>query len=107
MDNSELGNIFAGVQDLINLIRFSGACVTSYRDRCRPSLGYGEARNELYARIMSEGVFTTTTPAWLDADHKHAVGYIVIGDAIALPLREDATQTRSLVAVTAVHREQT
>lgn len=75
----------------------SGPCVVGYRDRVCPALGYGEARQELYRRIMGEGAFTRMPPRSAAPDQS-AVGYIVIGNEIVLALCADDTDSRPLMA---------
>lgn len=103
---SALAKIFARVEDLSGLIRLSSHCVEQYRARFNPSYNSTQAHRELYERIINSGIFVTEKPRWILSTNTSAVGWIVIDDDVALPVREDKTRARDLVAVTTLYRLQ-
>lgn len=106
LTRSALRDVFAGAGDVSALIRLSRHCVERYRERFRPELSIGGARSDLYRRMKTSGVFTVEKPRWILLASSPALGWIVIDDDIALPIREDRGGHHSLVAVTALYRLQ-
>lgn len=103
---AELAAIFAQVHDIAGLIRLSRHCVDRYRERFKPELSTSSARSDLYRRMRAGGIFTVEKPRWILMSGSAALGWIVIDDDIALPIREDIANEHSLVAVTALYRLQ-
>lgn len=106
LSRSALRDVFAGATDIAGLIRLSRHCVERYRERFRPELSLGTARRDLYQRMRKGGVFTVERPRWILTANGPALGWVVIDDDIALPIREDVANEHSLVAVTALYRLQ-
>lgn len=103
---SALRDVFAGDTDVSGLIRLSRHCVERYHERFKPGLSINSARGDLYRRMREAGIFTAEKPRWILMTNTAALGWIVIDDDIALPIREDTGGHHSLVAVTALYRLQ-
>ena len=106
MSQSALRDVFAGVDDLSGLIRLSHHCVEQYQARHLPGLSLDRVRAELYRRIITAGVFATEKPPWITGAQNATLGWLVIDGGLVLPVREDRTQTRPLVAVDVLYRPQ-
>lgn len=63
----------------------SGHAVEQYRYRVKPALDLDAARAEL-TRLVAVGEITSVEPGWLHAA-KPAPFYLLVGDALALPLK--------------------
>jgi hypothetical protein len=78
------------------VIGITGHAVERYRERCQPDLDIQEAKRALYEKLRERdaAVFSPARPPWLVPLNRHTtrvmnIGYIVIDDEIALPLREN------------------
>lgn len=104
---------------LNNVIVISNHAVARYRKRFRPQLDTGEARAEIYASMRERGQFTPVPPQWLffttsvKRVSKANIGYIVIDDDLAMPLRPNTPHQKHIgrrpqpyVAVTCLYRLQ-
>lgn len=75
--------------------RLVGACahaVERFRERVRPDLDPEEAKVTLY-RLFEVAAFSRRRPRWLvhvpaTSEEAETLGYVVVDDEIALPLRE-------------------
>lgn len=95
---------FATKRPLKQLVRLSTHCLDRYRDRFSPEGSHGEVKQELYSRL-SDGGFSLSPPSWLVSSNKTAIGFIIIDDDIALPLRIDRPRIKQpFVAVTTLYR---
>ena len=114
---AELRRFFAS-HPLNNVIVISNHAVDRYRKRFRPKLDNDEARVEVYASMRERGQFTPIPPQWLfftqsiKGTGKANIGYIVIDDDLAMPLRpntprkESTRRPQPYVAVTCLYRVQ-
>jgi hypothetical protein len=66
-------------------VLISGHAVEQYRHRVKPALDLDAARAEL-AQLVAVGEITSAEPPWVRAA-KPAPFYLVVGDALALPLK--------------------
>lgn len=66
-------------------VLISGHAVEQYRYRVKPALDLDAARAEL-TRLVAVGEITSIEPSWMHAA-KPAPFYLLVGDALALPLK--------------------
>jgi hypothetical protein len=104
--SSALRDLFASTEDLSGLIRLSDRCLRQYQAQFTPDLTLAQARVELYERIITAGVFATEQPRAIVSANHGTVGWLVVDDDIVLPVREDGTETRPLVAASVLYRPQ-
>jgi hypothetical protein len=114
---AELRTIFSS-HPLNDLVVISNLAVTQYRQRFRVSLKIEGARRELYAAMRARGRFIPNPPEWLfqtmsgTPTRMPNIGFMVIDDEIALPLRvntphkksKDHEEERPFIAVTCLYR---
>jgi len=116
---AELRRFFAE-QPLNNVILISNHAIERYRYRFGPKLEMGEAKARLYAAMRERGQFSPFPPEWLYSASKKVknltsgnVGYIVVDDELAMPLRLNTMRSASTaqgrtpqpyVAVTCLYR---
>lgn len=115
MNRAELRRFFAS-HPLNNLVVISNHAVDRYRKRFRVVLEIEAARRELYAAMRARGQFTPIPPQWLfqvasgKQLRKANVGYMVIDDELAMPLRPNTPRQASpdkeqpYIAVTCLYR---
>jgi hypothetical protein len=86
------GGTVSGVSEfglpLRDTVVVSGHAVEQYRHRVKPALDVDAAGAEL-KRLVAVGEITRVEPGWLHAA-KAAPFYLVVGDALALPLKRQA-----------------
>jgi hypothetical protein len=101
---------------LNNIVVISNHAIDRYRERFRPELDNLGCRRVLYGAMRARGRFTPVPPEWLysvagakQRISRANVGYILIDDLIALPLRRNEEkkvrdpserQPRPFIAVT-------
>ncbi len=75
------------------IVLLSGHAVSRYRERFEPDESFNRARDVLARRVRDDGEYTATRPPWIslnpDAPRTPGVGWVVIDDEIALPMREN------------------
>jgi hypothetical protein len=116
LSRSELRLLFSK-HPLNNLVVISNHAIDRYRERFRDELETEDARRELYAALQGRGQFTPIPPEWLFQVAsskwiaKMKVGFIVIDDEVAMPLRVNTPhqqptdqRERPYVAVTCLSR---
>ena len=84
--------VFFKRAQLNDVVVISNHAIDRYRERFRPELSNLDCRRVLYAAMRDRGQFTPIPPEWLFHAEKvevsrENIGYIVIDDTIALPLR--------------------
>lgn len=116
LSRGELRQLFSS-HPLNNLVVISKHAIDRYRKRFRDELEIEDARYEVYAAMRTRGQFTPIPPEWLfqvarsKSVAKMSIGFIVIDDEIALPLRVNTPHRKSTdqqeqpyVAVTCLYR---
>jgi hypothetical protein len=114
----ELRTFFAEHADHLNrIVVISDHAIDRFRERVRSELSNLDCRRVLYASMRRRGQFTPMPPQWLfhaakDKVSRENIGYIVIDDWIALPLRvnveerpEPRSEAKPYIAVTCLSAE--
>jgi hypothetical protein len=89
----------------LSRIHISGEAESRYRERFRPDLSYRDAHDDLRRRMVEHGVVQVSPPRWV-MSFSEAVGYVVVDEDVALPLRWHRSRPGTLVAVTCLFTDQ-
>lgn len=71
----------------VSVITPTGHCIERFHERVRPALSAYVAASELFRLMATFGEFSPSPPGWA-ADATEAEGWLLLGEDIALPLRD-------------------
>jgi hypothetical protein len=74
---------------LRHAVWLSRRCTEEYRRSVDPRMHKTSASHELVRRLRDQGRFSVHPPSWLAAQRPDDLGYVMVGEEIALPIRFD------------------